>query len=110
MEEEMESLQKNKTLKLVKPPIEKKIVGCKWVFKKKTGRNQNDTRYKSRLVAKAYNQVEGVDFHDVFSLVVKHTFIRALLALVALYNLELEQLDVKTAFLYEDLDEDIYIQ
>ncbi|KAA3478615.1 Retrovirus-related Pol polyprotein from transposon TNT 1-94 [Gossypium australe] len=56
------------------------------------------------------SQVKGIDFHDVFSPVVKHTSIRALLALVASYNFELEQLDVKTAFLHGDLDEAIYMQ
>ncbi|KAA3477583.1 Retrovirus-related Pol polyprotein from transposon TNT 1-94 [Gossypium australe] len=104
MEEEMESFQKNETWQLVKPPTRKKIIGCKWVFKKKKGLDQGNTRYKVRLVAKGYNQVEGVDFHDVFSLVVNHTSIRALLALVASNNLELEQLDVKTAILHGDLD------
>ncbi|KAG8483031.1 hypothetical protein CXB51_021957 [Gossypium anomalum] len=110
MEEEMECLQKNETWQLVKPPIGKKIVGYKWVFKKKKGSNSGDTKYKARLVVKGYNQVDGVDFHDVFSHVVKHTSIRALLALVALYNLELKKLDVKIAFLHGDLEEDIYTQ
>ncbi|KAA3457309.1 Retrovirus-related Pol polyprotein from transposon TNT 1-94 [Gossypium australe] len=73
-------------------------------------KNQDDTRYNARLVTKGYSQVEGVDFRDVFSSVVKHTSIRALLALLASYNLELEQLDIKTAFLHGDSDEEIYIQ
>ena len=65
-------------------------------------------RYKPRLVAKCYAWREGIDYNDVFSHVVKHSFIRILLALVAQYNLEMDQLDVKTAFLYGDLDEEIY--
>ncbi|KAA3487749.1 Retrovirus-related Pol polyprotein from transposon TNT 1-94 [Gossypium australe] len=109
MEEEIESLQKNETWKLIKPPNRKKIVGYKWVFEKKEASSSDDTRYNARLVAKGYSQVEGVYFHDVFSPVVKHTSIRALLALVALYNLVLEQLDVKTAFFHGDLEEDIYM-
>ncbi|KAG8472304.1 hypothetical protein CXB51_034358 [Gossypium anomalum] len=85
MQEEMESLHKNKTWDLVKLP-------------------------KARLVAKGYSQVPGVDFTDVFSPVVKHSSIRALLGIVAMYDLELEQLDVKTAFLHGELEEDIYMQ
>ncbi|KAG8480261.1 hypothetical protein CXB51_024850 [Gossypium anomalum] len=85
MQKEMESLHKNKTWDLVKLP-------------------------KARLVAKGYSQVPGVDFTDVFSPVVKHSSIRALLGIVAMHDLELEQLDVKTAFLHGELEEDIYMQ
>ena len=104
MNEEIESLNRNRTWDLVKPPSGKKIVGCKWVFKRKEGiPGVEDARYKARLVAKGYSQVPGVDFNDVFSPVVKHSSIRVLLALVAMYDLELEQLDVKTAFLHVNL-------
>ena len=61
------------------------------------------------LVAKEFAQKEGIDYNEVLSPVVKHTFIRILLALVAEYELELTQLDVKTTFLHGDLEEEIYI-
>ena len=68
----------------------KKEIGCKWVFaKKERFPNQEDVRYKARLVAKGYAQKEGIDHNKVFSLVVKHSSIRVLLALVAQLNLEL---------------------
>ncbi|KAG8481121.1 hypothetical protein CXB51_025897 [Gossypium anomalum] len=90
----MESLHKNKTWVLVKLPKGKKTVRCKWVFKKKEGTpGVEEPRYKARLVAKGYSQVPGVDFTDVFSLVVKHSSIRALLGIMAMHDLELEQLD-----------------
>ncbi|KAG8490441.1 hypothetical protein CXB51_016092 [Gossypium anomalum] len=90
----MESLHKNKTWDLVKLPKGKKTVRCKWVFKKKEGTpGVEEPKYKARLVAKGYSQVPGVDFTDVFSPVVKHSSIRALLGIVAMHDLELEQLD-----------------
>ena len=95
----------------MKAPKKKRIVGCKWVFKKKEGlSSENGPIYKVRVAAKGYSQVEGIDFHEVFSSVVKHSLIRALLALVAIEDLELHQLDVKTTFLHGDLDEEIYMQ
>ena len=59
---------------------------------------------------RGFDQEKGIDFNEVFSPVVRHTSIRILLALVALYDLELEQLDVKTVFLHGNLEEEIYIQ
>ncbi|KAG8477010.1 hypothetical protein CXB51_030151 [Gossypium anomalum] len=111
MQEEMESLYKNRTWDLVKLPKGKKTVRCKWVFKKKEGTpGVEEPRYKARLVAKGYSQIPGVDFTYVFSPMVKHSSIRALLGIVAMHDLELEQLDVKTVFLHGELEEDIYMQ
>jgi aspartate carbamoyltransferase regulatory subunit len=61
------------------------------------------------LVAKGYSQIPGIDYNDVFSLVVKHSSIRTLLSIAAMHDYELEQLDVKTAFLHGELEEDIYM-
>ncbi|GKV43027.1 hypothetical protein SLEP1_g50368 [Rubroshorea leprosula] len=94
MTKEIESLHKNQTWKLVMPPKGQRIVGCKWVFRRKEGIPGVETpRFKARLVAKGFTQREGIDFHEVFSPVVKHSSIRVLLAMVTLYDLELEQLD-----------------
>ena len=74
-------------------------------FKNKEGiLDVEKARYKARLVAKEYTQLEGVDFNEIFSLVVKHCSIRLILALVAHLDLELEQLDVKTTFLHGELE------
>ena len=109
MEEEMDSLAKNNTWDLVELPEGRSVVGCKWVFKLKRKVDGSIERYKARLVAKGYSQVEGIDFHEIFSPVVKLVSIRTVLALTALLDLELEQLDVKTTFLHGDLDEEIYM-
>nr|KYP63347.1 Retrovirus-related Pol polyprotein from transposon TNT 1-94 [Cajanus cajan] len=84
MGEVMESLQKNQTWELIKPPKGRHVVGCKWIFKRKYGIPSIETvRYKACLVAKGFSQKEGVDYNEIFSPVVRHTSIRVLLALVA---------------------------
>lgn len=108
MTEEMESLHKNQTWQLTKLPEGRRIIGCKWIFKKKTGLpGTQQIRFKARLVVKGFSQKEGVDYNEIFSPVVRHTSIRVLLALVANQDMELEQLDVKITFLHGELEEDI---
>ena len=79
-----------------------------WVYRIK---NEHDgsKRYKARLVVKGFQQKEGIDYTEIFSPVVKMSTIRLVLRMVAAENLYLEQLDVKTAFLHGDLEEDIYM-
>ena len=85
-------------------------MGCTWIFKKNDEiSGVEKARYKARLVAKGFSQREGINFNEIFSPVVKHCFIRLILALVARDDLELEQLDVKTTFLHEELEEVIYM-
>lgn len=109
IEDEMESLKKNKTWSLVPKPAGQKLIGCKWIFKKKEGLPGDKIRYKARLVAKGFNQREGIDFNDIFSPVVKQTSIRIMMAKVSKYDLEMDQMDVKTAFLHGVLEEKIYM-
>ena len=84
---------------------------CKWIFKKKS-RSSSDKviKYESCLVEKGYNKTEGVDYNEFFSLVIRHTSIRVLLALVATLDMELEQLNVKADFVHGRLEEDILLQ
>jgi hypothetical protein len=78
------------------------------VFKlKKDG--EKLVKYKARLVVKSFNQKQGIDFDEIFSLVVKMSFIQVILGLTASLDLELEQMDVKIAFLHGDLEEEIYM-
>ncbi len=107
--EEYQSLHDNKVLVLVKRTSNMNILGTRLVFKVKTDENNAPVRWKARLVAKGYDQREGVDFHDTYSPVARFSSMRTLIALAAVHNLEMKQLDFKTAFLNASLDEDIYI-
>ena len=110
MTEEMKSLYNNSVWELVPKPKDRKLVGCKWVCRKKEGLHEQDVvGFKARLVAKAYSQKEGVDYDDIFSPVVKHTSIRLLLTMTTQHDMEIEQMDVKTTFLHGDLEETIFM-
>ena len=111
MDDEMLSLDKNKTWELVELPRGIRAIGCRWVYAKKDEADDKRlVRFKARLIAKGYAQNEGIDYNEIFSPVVKHSSIRILLALVAQFNLELVQLDVKTTFFQVNLDEEIYMR
>ena len=107
---EYASLVKNKTWDLVPLPKGKNIVESKWVFKVKRNADGFVDRFKSCLVAQGYSQAEGIDYHEVFSPVIQYSTMRSLLALANMNDLEIHQMDVKTAFLQGDLDNDIYMK
>ncbi|TKC11876.1 hypothetical protein FA727_23745, partial [Robertmurraya kyonggiensis] len=109
MEDEMQSMSSNGVWDLVEIPEGAKTVGCKWVYKTKRDSKGNIERYKARLVAKGYTQKEGIDYNETFSPVSCKDSFRVIMAVVAHYNLELHQMDVKTAFLNGDLEENIYM-
>jgi hypothetical protein len=109
MQEEIEALHKNNTWDLVPLPQGRKAIGNKWVYKIKRDGNNQVERYRARLVVKGYAQKEGIDFNEIFSPVVRLTTIRVVLAMCAIFDLHLEQLDVKTAFLHGELEEEIYM-
>ncbi|GKA42962.1 retrotransposon protein, putative, ty1-copia subclass [Tanacetum coccineum] len=86
-----------------------KPLGYKWIFKKKRKADSTVDKYKARLVIKGFRQREGLDYFDTYSLVTRITSIRMILAIAALRNLEVHQIDVKKAFLNGDLEEEIYM-
>ena len=103
--EELEALHKRKVFELVELPKGRKLIKNRWVFDRKT-----DGRKKARLVAKGFSQIEGIDFNEVFSPVVRFETVRLMLALSALENWYITGLDVKSAFLYGELDEELYME
>jgi hypothetical protein len=100
MDEEFVSLL-DRTWELEKLPDGFKALPMKWLYKIKRDANGNVESYKARLVAKGYLQKQGVDSKEVYAPMNKHTTLRALLAVVAARDMELHQLDMKTASLTE---------
>jgi ATP-binding cassette subfamily B (MDR/TAP) protein 1 len=94
----------------VKLPKDKRALENIWIYRVKHESNSKSPRYKVRLVVKGFRQRKGVDFNDIFSHVVKMSSIRIVLSLVGTLDLEVEQMDVKMAFLHGDLEEDIYMK
>ena len=87
------------------------IVDNKWIYKYKEGiLGVKEARCKASLVARGFSQVPGIEYNEIFSPVVRHTSIHTLLALVALNDYELAQLDIKTIFLHGELEEEIYMR
>ena len=87
-----------------------KPIGCKWIFKTKLDLKGNIVRYKARLVAKGFtNKKKGIDCKETFSPISSKDSFRIIIAHLAHYDLELHQMDVKTAFLNGNIDETIYM-
>uniref|UniRef100_A0A2N9IIQ3 CCHC-type domain-containing protein n=1 Tax=Fagus sylvatica TaxID=28930 RepID=A0A2N9IIQ3_FAGSY len=110
MTEELQALEKTHTWDLVDLPHGKSAIGCKWVYKIKTKSDGSIERYKARLVAKGYAQEYGIDYEETFAPVARITSVRSLLAIAAVHQWPLFQMDVKNAFLNGDLTEEVYMQ
>ena len=110
MKDEINSMAHNDVWDLIELLEGCNRFGCKWVFKTKCDSHGNIERYKARLVAKGFTQKDGIDYKETFSPVSKKYYsFRIIMALVAHYDLELHQMDVKTTFLNGDLEEDVYM-
>ncbi|HEV7735797.1 MAG TPA: reverse transcriptase domain-containing protein, partial [Chlamydiales bacterium] len=112
MKTEIKALEDYGTWKVVKTPPNVNIIGCRWVYAVKKDANGNVVRRRARLVAQGFSQVEGVDFFDTYAPVAKTASIRTVLAFAAKHNLEIHQVDVKSAYLngkFED-EEVIYMR
>lgn len=110
MHEEIASLQKNETWLLVDHQVGQKIIDNKWVFKIKENPDGSVDRYKARLVVRGFSQQQGIDYEETFSPVARYGSIRTVLALAAARKLKIKQFDIKTAFLYGELNEDVFMK
>jgi len=110
MDEEVRSLQQNGTWSLVDLPPDRKALHGKWVYKLKRGPQGEIIRHKARWVVKGYEQEQGIDYDETFAAVVKPAAFRPIFALAAEHDLEIEQMDVKTAFLHGKIEETIYVE
>ena len=95
---------------LVRLPSGKSVVCCRWVYAIKVGLDGTADRLKACLVAKCYTQIFGLDYGDTFFLVAKMTSVPLFIAMAALRQWPLHQLDVKNAFLNGNLHEEIYME
>nr|GEV18014.1 putative ribonuclease H-like domain-containing protein [Tanacetum cinerariifolium] len=109
MNKEMEALNRNNTWVITDLPKGRKPVGCKWIYKIKYKSNGEVERYQVRLVAKGCSQKEGLYYEETFSPIVKMVSVRCVLSLVMQNQWSIFQLDVNNAFMYRELDEDVYM-
>lgn len=109
MLEEMASIEHNKTWTLVNLPAGQRAIGLKWVFKIKHNEHGDVTKYKARLVAKGYVQKKGIDFEEVFAPVARMESVRLMLAVAAHRGWSVHHMDVKSAFLNGELEEEVYV-
>jgi hypothetical protein len=107
---EMDSIMSNGTREIADCPNGCKLIGCSQIFKKKLMPDGTIEKYKARLIGNGFTQKEGEDFFDTYSHVARITTIRVLLALAVSHGLHIHQMVVKTAFLYGELDEEIYME
>ncbi len=109
MDAEMKSLYANHVWDLVPPSKDQKLIKSKWVFKCKSGENGMIERYKARLVAQGYSQRPGIDYDETFSPVARFESIRSVIALSAHKEMKIHQMDIKTAFLNGELNEEVFM-
>ena len=107
---EIDSLLENEAFEVVKRPSNKHLLGCKTIFSKEYDQHGNLDRYKCRIVALGNHQIEGIEYHDTYAPVIDKVSVKVFLSMAASMGLRISQFDVKTAFLYGKLDEEVYME
>ncbi|KAD5802460.1 hypothetical protein E3N88_13820 [Mikania micrantha] len=106
---ELLQFKKQQVWELVPLPQGKCAIGTKWVFRNKTDENGQIVKNKARLVVQGFSQEEGIDYDETFAPVARLEAIRLFLAYAALHKLKVFQMDVKSAFLYGKIKEEVYV-
>ncbi|KAL8109280.1 hypothetical protein AgCh_025395 [Apium graveolens] len=110
MQEELNQFERNKVWELVPAPRNRNIIKTKWVYMNKMDENGVVTRSKARLVAKGYSQEEGMDYDETFAPVIRLEAIIIFLTFAAHSNFKVYQINMKSAFLNGELEEEVYVQ
>jgi hypothetical protein len=108
--EELAALDRQGTWDLVPLPSHVVPITSKWVYKIKTKSDGSIERYKARLVARGFQQTQGLDYDETFAPVAHMTTVRSLIAVASSSSWPISQMDVKNAFLHGDLTEEVYMQ
>ena len=109
MDSEFNALLKNNTRDLAPPCYAENVISTKWVFRLKRDSKGHFVRHKALLVARGFNQREGIDFHETYSPVIKPATIRVVLTVATVKGWKLRQLDINNAFLQDYLDDNVYV-
>jgi hypothetical protein len=110
MIEEYQSIVKNNVWEVIPIPTNKDVVSSKWIYKIKNAIDESIEKHKAGFLARGFSQKEGIDYEETFSLVSRYTSIRTIIALAAKMKWKLHQMDVKTTFLNDVIEEEVYIE
>ncbi|GKC41598.1 zinc finger, CCHC-type containing protein, partial [Tanacetum coccineum] len=107
--DEMDSIMGNNTWVMVGLPLGCKPLGCKWIFKRKLKVDETIEKFKAMLVIQGFRQKSRIDYFDTYAQVARISNIRLVIAMISIHNLIIHQMDVKTAYLNCELDEEVYV-
>ncbi|KAG8842179.1 hypothetical protein FRB96_006004 [Tulasnella sp. 330] len=110
MDVEMAQLNKMGTWELMKLPAGRTAIGCRWVLALKFDAAGNLQRYKARLVAQGYTQIPSINYTETYSPTICLDSQRTIFTLATIYSYDIQQMDIKTAYLYGELEEEIYMR
>ena len=110
MLEEYDSIFRNSAWEIVPRPVDKSVVGSRWIYKIKQASDGSVEKYKAIFVARGFSQIEGIDYEETFAPVARYYSIRTILALSAQMGWHIHQMDVKTVFLNGIIEEEVYIE
>ena len=110
MIEEFQSIIKDDAWEVVPRPEGKSVVTSKWIYKIKHAADGSVEKFKARFVACRFSQKEGIDYEETFAPVARYTSIRVIISLASVLGWKLHQMDVKTAFLTGQVEEEVYIE
>ncbi|CAG8658362.1 15291_t:CDS:1, partial [Acaulospora colombiana] len=110
MDEEYSQLTNMGTWELADPKQDRKLIGSRWVFAKKYDENGKVSKYKARLVAQGFSQIPGIDYTENYAPVVRLDAIRTCIAVAAINDWDMRQLDIKGAYLNAELEEELYMR